>query len=377
MGFKKDGLHHPFFIYNTNNEHLRRTPYGGATSPAHPRGWASIGYREMFIDEAQIWVKAGDGGNGCLSFRREKFIPKGGPDGGDGGRGGSVYFQAVKNLDTLLDFAGKHHWHAQNGQPGSGANKHGADGQDLIINVPPGTLIYDVDLDLLLKDLNKAGAKVRICRGGKGGRGNKAFATSTNQAPRQTEAGKKGQERNIRLELKLIADVGLVGMPNAGKSTLISRCSAARPKIADYPFTTIEPVLGIVELSDFRRFVMADIPGLIEGAHNGAGLGFAFLKHIERTRIIVHILDIMPTVGSDPVENYKALRSELEQYSKTLAQKEEVVVANKIDLDPDGKIVKKLRKKLNKKITPISAVTGAGIKELSELLWQKVKESKK
>ncbi len=330
----------------------------------------------MFIDEAQIQVKAGDGGNGCLSFRREKFIPKGGPDGGDGGRGGNVYLQAVENLDTLIDFAGKHHWHAQNGQPGSGSNKHGANGRDLIIPVPPGTLIYDTDLDLLLKDLNEVGLKVCICRGGRGGKGNKAFATSTNQTPRYAEPGKKGQERNIRLELKLIADVGLVGMPNAGKSTLISRCSAARPKIADYPFTTIEPVLGIVELSDFRRFVMADIPGLIEGAHNGAGLGYEFLKHIERTRIVVHILDIMPTVGANAVENYYGIRHELEQYSEALAQKPEVIVANKIDLDPDGKIVEDLRKKLNKKIHPISAVTGAGIKELSELLWQKVKELK-
>jgi GTP-binding protein len=330
----------------------------------------------MFIDEAQIWIKAGDGGDGCVSFRREKFIPKGGPDGGDGGRGGSVYFQTVENLDTLMDFTGKHHWRAENGQPGSGKNKHGADGEDLIITVPPGTLIYDCDLNLMLKDLSKVAMKVRICRGGRGGKGNKVFATPTNQTPRYAEPGKKGQERNIKLELKLIADVGLVGMPNAGKSTLISRCSAARPKIADYPFTTLEPVLGIVELSDFRRFVMADIPGLIEGAHQGAGLGYEFLKHIERTRIIVHILDIMPTIGSDPVENYYAIRHELEQYSKALAQKEEVVVANKIDLDPDAKIVEDLRKKLNKTIYPISAVTGAGIKELSELLWEKVKETK-
>ncbi|MHC4538042.1 MAG: GTPase ObgE, partial [Planctomycetota bacterium] len=286
----------------------------------------------MFIDEAKIQVTAGNGGHGCLSFRREKFIPKGGPDGGNGGRGGNVYFQAVDNLDTLLDFAGKHHWKAQNGQPGSGRNKYGANGQDLIIKVPPGTLIYDTDLDLLLKDMNEVGLKVCVCRGGKGGRGNKAFATSTNQTPRETERGREGQERNIRLQLKLIADVGLVGMPNAGKSTLISRCSAARPKIADYPFTTIEPVLGIVELSGYRRFVMADIPGLIEGAHSGAGLGYKFLKHIERTAILAHILDIMPTDGSDPVENYNAIRHELEQYSKALAQKQEVIVANKIDL---------------------------------------------
>jgi len=218
--------------------------------------------------------------------------------------------------------------------------------------------------------------KVRVCRGGRGGKGNKAFATPTNQTPRNAGPGKKGQERNLRLELKLIADVGLVGMPNAGKSTLISRCSAARPKIADYPFTTVEPVLGIVELSDFRRFVLADIPGLIEGAHSGAGLGFEFLKHIERTRIIVHILDIMPTDGSNPTENYYAIRRELEQYSKALTQKAEIIVANKIDLDPDGKIVKDLKKELNKTLYPISAVTGAGVKELTELLWQKVKQTK-
>jgi GTP-binding protein len=330
----------------------------------------------MFIDRAQIWIKAGDGGHGCVSFRREKFIPKGGPDGGDGGNGGNIYFQAVDNLDTLLDFSGKHHWQARNGWSGSGNNKHGADGEDMIIKVPPGTLIYDTDLDLLLKDMNEAGLKVRVCLGGKGGKGNKAFATSTNQTPRYAEPGKKGQERNIRLELKLIADVGLVGMPNAGKSTLISRCSAARPKIADYPFTTIEPVLGIVELSDFRRFVMADIPGLIEGASEGAGLGHDFLKHIERTTILVHILDIMPTDGSDPAANYKAIRNELQQYSKTLAQKLEIIVANKIDLDPDAKIVKELTEKLQMPVHPISAVTGSGVKELTELLWQKVKEQR-
>lgn len=330
----------------------------------------------MFVDEAKILVKAGDGGNGCVSFRREKYIPKGGPDGGDGGKGGSVYFHAVDDLDTLMDFTGKHHWRAQNGQPGSGANKHGANGQDLIIEVPPGTLIYDTETELLLKDLNEIGMKVCLCRGGKGGKGNRAFATSTNQTPRYAESGKEGQERNLRLELKLIADVGIVGMPNAGKSTLISRCSAARPKIADYPFTTVEPVLGIVELSDYRRFIMADIPGLIEGSHKGAGLGVEFLKHIERTRIIVHILDIMPTDGSEPAENYKAIRNELKLYSKTLAEKPEVIVANKIDLDPDGSIVKKLKKKLRKKVRPISAVTGTGVKELTEILWQKVKETK-
>jgi len=330
----------------------------------------------MFIDQAQIWIKAGDGGHGCVSFRREKFLPKGGPNGGDGGHGGNIYFEAVENLDTLLDFAGKHHWQAKNGQPGSGNNKHGADGDDLVIKIPPGTLIYDTDLDLLLKDMNEIGLKVRVCRGGRGGKGNKAFATSINQTPRNAVPGKNGQERNIRLELKLIADVGLVGLPNAGKSTLISRCSAARPKIADYPFTTIEPVLGIIELSDFRRFVMADIPGLIEGAHAGAGLGHDFLKHIERTTLIVHILDIMPTDGSNPAENYKAIRSELENHSGTLAAKPEIIVANKTDLDPTGESVQTLRNKLKTEVHAISAVTGAGIRELSEFLWQKVKELK-
>jgi len=330
----------------------------------------------MFVDEAHIHVKAGDGGHGCVGFRREKYIPKGGPDGGDGGRGGHVYFEAVADLNTLIDFSGRHHWKAKNGRPGSGSNRTGADGQDLVIRVPLGTLLYDVDLGLLLKDLNEAGTRVLLCRGGKGGRGNKAFATSTNQAPRTVEPGRPGQERSLRLELKLIADVGLVGKPNAGKSTLVSRCSAARPKIADYPFTTLEPVLGIVDLSDFRRFVMADLPGLIEGAHSGVGLGFDFLRHIERTALIVHLLDVLPGDGSDPLDNYHAIRRELEQHSRTLAAKPEVIVANKIDLDPDGTAVRCLSKTLHKEIIPISAVTGQGIRELCEILWQKVREIK-
>jgi GTP-binding protein len=330
----------------------------------------------MFVDEAKIWVKAGDGGNGCVSFRREKYIPKGGPDGGDGGKGGDVYCEGDESINTLLDFVGRHHWRAQNGKHGLGRNMYGAAGEDKVISVPPGTLIYDTDLNLLLADLNKPGMRVQICRGGKGGRGNKAFATSTNQAPRNAEPGKPGQERNLRLELKLIADVGLVGMPNAGKSTLLSRCSAARPKIAEYPFTTLEPVLGIVELSDYRRFVMADIPGLIEGASKGAGLGHDFLRHIERTAIIVHILDIMPTDSSDPVDNYHAIRKELAQHSEALAGKEEVIVANKIDLDPDGSRVKDLKDRLDRDIVPISAATGQGIKDLTELLWRKVQDAK-
>jgi GTP-binding protein len=333
----------------------------------------------MFIDEAKIWVKAGDGGHGCISFRREKFIPKGGPDGGDGGRGGNVYFAAADDVDTLSDFTGRHHFRAAGGGGGEGGNRHGADGKDLVIRVPVGTLIYDLDIDVLLKDLDEVGMKVCICRGGGGGKGNKAFATSTRQTPRFSTPGKPGQERNLRLELKLIADVGLVGMPNAGKSTLISRCSQARPKIADYPFTTLEPVLGIVELSDFRRFVMADIPGLIEGAHKGAGLGHEFLRHIERTRILVHILDIMPLDGSDPAANYEKIRAELALHSPVLAQKEEVVVLNKIDIDGDGELTKDIILSLQKRgrepfsVIPISAVTGRGVGGLNEILWKMVK----
>jgi len=328
----------------------------------------------MFIDQAKIKLKAGDGGPGCVSFRREKFIPKGGPDGGDGGKGGDVVFEAVDDLDTLIDFFGQHVLRAKKGNHGSGANRSGLDGADLVIPVPPGTLIYDEDYDILLKDLNEIGMRVVICKGGRGGKGNKFYATSTNQAPRMAQRGEPGQERNIRLELKLIADVGLVGMPNAGKSTLVSRCSAARPKIADYPFTTLEPVLGIVELSDYRRFVMADIPGLIEGASKGAGLGHDFLKHIERTRLIVHILDIFPIDGSDPLANYHIVRQELAAHSQELASKPEIIVINKMDLDQDRSRFKKLYKSLGqRKIWPISAVSGDGIKEVIEALWDELR----
>jgi GTP-binding protein len=331
----------------------------------------------MFIDEVKITVKAGNGGAGCISFRREKYIPKGGPDGGDGGKGGDVYFVAAEDVDTLLDFAGRANWDAQNGQPGSGANRHGLNGDDLVIPVPVGTQVYDTDLeDLLLVDLNQPGMKVRICRGGIGGRGNKTFATSTRQTPRYAQTGRPGRVRNVRLVLKLIADIGLVGMPNAGKSTLLSRCSKARPKIADYPFTTLEPMLGIIELDEDRRFVMADLPGLIEGAHSGAGLGINFLKHIERTRIIVHLLDIMPVDESEPADNYKKIRKELLSYSKELGKKKEIIVINKIDVDPDGEILKKIKKKFRKKVYTISAATGKGVKELCEELYKQVKRQK-
>jgi GTP-binding protein len=330
----------------------------------------------MFIDEAKIRVKAGDGGHGCVSFRREKYIAKGGPDGGDGGKGGDVIFFVDESLDTLLDFSGRHDWIARNGNCGEGANKYGSDGEDLIIPVPPGTLVYDEKYDLLLKDMDTPGLQVRICRGGRGGKGNRAFATSTRQTPRFATDGKPGNERNLRLELKLIADIGLVGMPNAGKSTLVSRCSEARPKIANYPFTTLTPMLGIVELTGFRRFVMADIPGLIEGAHDGVGLGHDFLRHIERTRILVHLLDILPTDESDPVENYHKIRSELELYSTVLLEKPEIVVLNKADLDPEALFCDDIRSRLPESIQEvfvISAVTGEGILELNERLWAIIK----
>ena len=330
----------------------------------------------MFIDEAKIRVKAGDGGHGCVSFRREKYIAKGGPDGGDGGRGGDVFFVVDPSLDTLIDFSGRHDWIARNGSCGEGANKHGADGEDLIIPVPPGTLVYDEKYDLLLKDMSTPGMEVRICRGGRGGRGNRAFATSVRQTPRFATDGKPGNERNLRLELKLIADIGLVGMPNAGKSTLVSRCSEARPKIANYPFTTLSPMLGIVELTGFRRFVMADIPGLIEGAHDGVGLGHDFLRHIERTRILVHLLDILPSDESDPVENYHKIHAELALYSKVLVEKPEVVVLNKADLDADGIFCNDIRQRLPESIQEVfvvSAVTGQGLDELNERLWAIIK----
>jgi GTP-binding protein len=330
----------------------------------------------MFIDQAKIHVKAGHGGPGCVSFHREKFIAKGGPDGGDGGYGGSIYFEASADIDTLIDFSGKHNWEAKNGLPGEGGSCKGCDGEDLIIKVPLGTLVYDEDFDILLKDMTEAGVRVRICKGGKFGKGNRVFATSVNQTPRFAQPGKPGQERNLRLELKLIADVGLVGLPNAGKSTLISRCSAAKPKIANYPFTTLQPVLGIVDLNEFRRFVMADIPGLIEGASEGAGLGHDFLKHIERTRIIVHLLEVAPVDESDPVENYYKIRKELEKYSSELAQKQELIVANKIDLDNTGQIALDIQKRIGKEVFAVSAVSGQNIKPLTEKLWGIIKAAK-
>ena len=330
----------------------------------------------MFIDEAEIFIKAGDGGNGCVSFRREKFLPKGGPDGGDGGNGGSVYFRSSDSIDTLLDFAGKHHWNAKRGRDGMGKDCHGKNGDDLIIPVPVGTIIRDVGLGLVIKDLDAPDISICVAQGGRGGYGNKFFASPTNQTPRTAKEGKPGQARHIKLELKLIADIGLVGLPNAGKSTLLSRISAARPKIASYPFTTLEPNLGIVELSDYRRFVVADIPGLIEGSHKGHGLGHDFLRHIERTRIIVHLVDVATIDGSDPIKNYHAIRQELAQHSEPLANKPEIIVASKMDLDSDHEKLKAFRDGLGKEVLSISSVTGFGLGILNETLWQHVSKAR-
>jgi GTPase len=331
----------------------------------------------MFIDEAVIHVKAGDGGAGCVSFRREKFVPKGGPDGGDGGNGGSVIFIADANKNTLLDFAGKHHWKAPRGEAGMGKKMYGKGGEDLIIPVPPGTIIFDTDKNMIIADLDANHKRIVIAKGGHGGLGNFHFRSSTNQTPRFAEPGTEGEERNIRLELRLIADIGLVGMPNAGKSTLLRAISAARPKVADYPFTTLEPQLGIAELVGGRRLVVADIPGLIEGAKDGAGLGHAFLRHIERTKVIVHLLDLYPQDGSDPAENYRIIRRELEAFSPTLATKREIVAANKMDLAIDDEALDNLRADLpGVELFPISGVSKQGVEKLLESLWRILEELK-
>jgi len=327
----------------------------------------------MFIDEAKIFVKSGDGGKGCVSFRREKFEPKGGPDGGDGGDGGSVLFVADESKDTLLDFAGRHHWKARSGGMGLGKKMAGEDGEDLVIKVPCGTLIYDLDHGILLADLNVPGREIMVVKGGKGGRGNVRFKGPANQAPRFAEPGTLGHERNLKLELKLIADVGLVGMPNAGKSTLLRAVSAARPKVADYPFTPLDPQLGVVELDADRRMVFADVPGLIEGAHSGAGLGHDFLRHIERTKLIVHMLDLYPSDNSSPAENYRKIRGELEAFSPLLAQKEEIIAANKLDLATDDTAINELREQLSgREIHAISGAGHQGVAALLELIWKRL-----
>ena len=320
---------------------------------------------DVFVDEAEIYVKAGDGGNGAVRFRREAGVPRGGPSGGDGGDGGSVILHARAGLDTLLDVRGHHHWRAHDGLPGRSKDMAGAAGEDLVIDVPPGTLIHDIDHGILLKDLTEPGAQVVVARSGKGGRGNARFATSTNQTPRFAEPGTPGEERNLRLELKLIADVGLVGLPNAGKSTLLSRLSAARPKIANYPFTTLEPSLGIVEAGTDRRFVMADLPGLIDGAHKGVGLGDEFLKHVERTRTLVHLVELEPHAHASPAEAYRAIRAELAAYSPQLAEKHEIVALTKADLLPsDDGPRQALAEAIGRPVIAISSATGKGLATL-------------
>lgn len=326
--------------------------------------------RAMFVDEVNIDVTAGAGGHGCMSFRREKFIPKGGPDGGDGAEGGSIILRVDDSLNTLHSLVGRHHYKAERGGHGMGKNRHGKKGESLYIDVPPGTLVYDSEHEILLRDLTKVGEEVVIAKGGKGGKGNARFVSATNQAPREHELGEDGQHRKLRLELKLMADVGLVGLPNAGKSTLLSRLSSAKPKIGAYPFTTLKPSLGIVELSNYRRFVVADIPGLIEGAHDGAGLGDEFLRHIERTTIIVHLVDLFPMDGSDPVENFKTITHELAEYSPKLAEKPRIIAANKIDMNPDfEEALAELSKAVGQDVFAISAVSGKGLEPLCEAIW--------
>ncbi|HET6427355.1 MAG TPA: GTPase ObgE [Phycisphaerae bacterium] len=325
----------------------------------------------MFVDEAEIWVFGGDGGNGCVSFRREKYEPHGGPDGGDGGDGGSVYCETDDSVNVLMHLAGKHHWRAGRGAHGMGKKRYGRRGKDVVIRVPPGTILRDLEHGTVLKDLVHPGERVCIAQGGRGGRGNVHFATPTHQAPREATPGEPGQVRRLHLELKLIADVGLVGQPNAGKSTLLRRLSAARPKVAAYPFTTLEPVLGIVELSQYRRFLMADIPGLIEGAHRGAGLGDAFLRHIERTRLLVHVVDLYPLDG-DPIERYHAVNRELRLHSQVLAEKPQIVAANKIDLTESKERLAAFTEAVGAEVIPISGVTGAGMNVLTERIWQEL-----
>ncbi len=340
----------------------------------------------MFVDEVDIQVKAGDGGNGCMAFRREKFVPRGGPSGGDGGKGGSVYLVATLHQNTLVNYRFHPEFNAQRGVHGMGSNCTGANGDDLTLEVPPGTVVYEdggEDGPILLADLATVGDRVLVAKGGRGGRGNAAFATPTNRAPRKTEPGELGEERTLRLRLKLLADVGLVGYPNAGKSTLISRISAAKPKIADYPFTTLSPNLGVVSLSDDRSFVVADVPGLIEGAHEGHGLGMKFLAHLERTKVLVHVIDVSSFSGRDPVEDFEVIRNELKQFvgtgddvAEALASKPQIAAANKIDALDDPARLEALKKHLKKKKIPlyaISAVTGDGLPALLEAMWTIVK----
>jgi GTPase len=329
----------------------------------------------VFIDEVKIRVKAGNGGNGCMAFRREKFVPRGGPSGGDGGRGGDIVLESSNHYNTLLHFRFNPEHTAERGRHGEGSNKKGREGNDTVLPVPVGTIVYDQATNEKLYDFTQPGERRVLALGGKGGRGNARFATPWHQTPTEHEAGSLGEEKMLRLELKLLADVGLVGFPNAGKSTLISVLSAARPKIADYPFTTLEPNLGVVLTHDQRTFVVADIPGLIEGAHEGAGLGIRFLRHVERTRLLVHLVDVSELSGRMPAEDFKVVLKELESFSPELAAKPMFVVATKLDAAQDPKRLDSLRRMATRRKLPffkISAVTGAGVEELKSAIAQKV-----
>jgi GTP-binding protein len=324
----------------------------------------------MFIDEARIRIKAGDGGNGCVAFRREKFVPRGGPSGGDGGRGGDVFMEASQRHNTLIHFRYNPEHKAERGRHGEGSNCTGREGADIVLKVPVGTVLYDEDTGDLVHDFQRPDERIVVARGGRGGRGNQNFATPTHQAPREAEYGREGEERRYRLELKLLADAGLVGFPNVGKSTLISRISAARPKIADYPFTTLEPNLGVVTVGEApheESFVVADIPGLIEGAHLGAGLGVQFLRHIERTRLLIHLVDVSDGSGrEDPVDDFKVIQGELASFGHGLDEKPLMIVAAKLDVANPDKL-KKLRAMAKRKKLPffeVSAVTGEGVDAL-------------
>ena len=328
-----------------------------------------------FVDEARIHVKAGDGGNGCISFRRERFIPRGGPNGGDGGKGGDVILQADAQLTTLLDLTYPKQFRAQKGNHGKGKDQTGKSGEDLIIRVPVGTLVRDDQTEELLQDLLLEGQRFAVAEGGQGGRGNARFATSTLRAPRRAEKGEKGQERWLRLELKLLADVGLIGYPNVGKSTLLSKISSARPKIADYPFTTLVPNLGVINREDHQPYVIADIPGLIEGASKGAGIGLTFLRHVERTRLIIHLLDISEGASRDAVRDFHALNHELKAYDPSLQEKKQLVVLNKIDLPSVRERATNIESQFGKmgyRLYLISGQTGEGVEELVETVFRQV-----
>ena len=334
----------------------------------------------MFIDEAIIRVKAGDGGNGCMAFRREKFVPRGGPSGGDGGRGGDIIMESSERHNTLVHFRFNPEYKGERGRHGEGSNCTGRDGESIVLKVPVGTILYDKETGEKIHDFSHADERIIVAHGGRGGRGNQHFATSTHQAPREHEPGKPGEEKVLRLELKLLADVGLVGYPNVGKSTLISRISAARPKIADYPFTTLEPNLGVVTIGEMpheESFVVADIPGLIEGAHTGTGLGIQFLRHIERTRLLAHVVDVSDASGRpDPVKDFNVIMEELASFGAGLEQKPMILVASKVDVVNPEKLaaLRKLAKKLRLDLYEISAVTGKGIPELKYGIGRRVAE---